>query len=51
MQKLSQSTKSKNPKEPILGMHPSKNINLPKLDKIIVRNNQNQANHRNQQNG
>ena len=38
MQKLSQSTKAKNPREPTLGMHPSKNINLPKLDKIIVRN-------------
>lgn len=30
-------------------MHPSKNINLPKLDKIIVRNNQ--GNYRNPQNG
>lgn len=45
VQKLSQSTKSKNPREPVqgMGMHlnsnQSKNINLPKLDKIIVRNN------------
>lgn len=41
VQKLSQSTKAKNPREPTIGMHPnpSKNINLPKLDKIIVRNN------------
>lgn len=36
--KLSQSTKSRNPSKPTIGMHPSKNINLPKLDRIIVRN-------------
>lgn len=38
MPKLSQSTKSKNPNLPV-SMHPAKNINLPKIDKIIARNN------------
>lgn len=35
--KLSQSTKTKNPTNPSL-VHPSRHINLPKLDRIIVRN-------------
>lgn len=37
---MSQSTKSKNPSQPS-NMHPSRMINLPKLDRIIVRNNGN----------
>lgn len=36
--KMSQSTKAKNPSQPS-NMHPSRLINLPKLDRIIVRNN------------
>jgi len=42
MTKLSQSTKVKNQREVglIMNSNPSKNINLPKLDRIIGRNNQ-----------